>query len=235
MSYSKEQWKAIPGYESLYEISSSGRIRSLTGRGRWAAGRILKPAPNSISQHCSVSLYKDAKRARRYVHRLVLGAFAGPCPTDKEVHHVDHNPLNNCLINLRYVTRQENQQLCSDETDRRMGERTGNAKITDEQARQIIHLLTDGQMKQKDIASQFGLSPAAMTRFASGEGWRHLSRSGRPDLRKNRKQLSNTTAASIRELAKPDHSNWTELGKQFNVTRQTVRLIATGNTYRNVT
>jgi hypothetical protein len=39
-----ETWKAIPGYEGLYEISDLGRVRSLTCRvrGRVRVGRVLR-------------------------------------------------------------------------------------------------------------------------------------------------------------------------------------------------
>ena len=43
------------------------------------------------------------------VHRLVLEAFVGPMPEAMETRHLDGNPANNCLDNLRYGTRAENE------------------------------------------------------------------------------------------------------------------------------
>jgi hypothetical protein len=42
------------------------------------------------------------------VHRLVLLAFVGPCPAGHEVLHLNHQPADNRLENLRYGTRSEN-------------------------------------------------------------------------------------------------------------------------------
>ena len=48
------------------------------------------------------------KVATRYVHRLVLEAFVGPCPPNCQALHVDGNVANNWLHNLRWGTPKEN-------------------------------------------------------------------------------------------------------------------------------
>ncbi len=45
-----------------------------------------------------------------YVHQLVLGAFVGPCPIGMECRHLDGNPSNNFLSNLRWGTHLENME-----------------------------------------------------------------------------------------------------------------------------
>lgn len=44
-----------------------------------------------------------------YVHKLVLEAFVGPCPTGLQCCHEDGNPANNALTNLRWDTPVSNQ------------------------------------------------------------------------------------------------------------------------------
>lgn len=42
------------------------------------------------------------------VHRVVYETFVGPIPTGLQIDHIDHNPLNNSLSNIRVVTHSVN-------------------------------------------------------------------------------------------------------------------------------
>jgi len=109
-----EIWKAISGYEGLYEVSDSGKIRSVThtinrpydGSPVIFQGRILRPSKSSIYLH--VALCKDGKATTKRIHRIVAEAFI-PNPENKpHVNHLDGNPHNNCLDNLERATVSEN-------------------------------------------------------------------------------------------------------------------------------
>lgn len=103
---SEEQWRRIPG-NSRYEVSDHGRVRSYVRR----EPRVLRPATANQIGHRRVYLGRDdADRPGRceWVHRLVLAAFVGPCPSGQEVRHLDGDPANNKLENLAYGTRSEN-------------------------------------------------------------------------------------------------------------------------------
>lgn len=101
--YQGEEWRDIEGYEGLYQISNLGRLKSLK-RGkprisnRTLSGRYLT---TTLTNH-----HGDRRPAA--LHRLVAAAFLGECPAGHEVHHIDHNPSNNRLDNLQYVTHKEN-------------------------------------------------------------------------------------------------------------------------------
>lgn len=43
-----------------------------------------------------------------YIHRLLYETFIGPIPAGYEIDHIDTNPDNNCLENLKLVTHKEN-------------------------------------------------------------------------------------------------------------------------------
>ena len=109
----KEEWRAIKGYENLYEVSNLGRVRSLeryvkskTGT-RIVKERILKPV-NVGSGYLGVGLYKEGKVRIIYVHRLVAQAFI-PNPNNlPEVNHKDENKTNNRVENLEWCTREYN-------------------------------------------------------------------------------------------------------------------------------
>ncbi|HCC04014.1 MAG TPA: hypothetical protein DEP51_04060 [Clostridiales bacterium] len=109
-----ETWKEIKNYEGFYEVSSLGRVRSLTryvkqknNSKKKIAGKILKPIPNK-NGYLMVTLSKDCKGKRYFVHRLVADAFILNKNNKKEVNHIDENPKNNKVNNLEWVTHLEN-------------------------------------------------------------------------------------------------------------------------------
>ena len=102
-----EEWRDIEGYEGLYQVSNMGRVRSLnymhTGKIREISQRTKKTG------YQDVLLHKNGKRKLWSVHRLVATAFI-PNPDNKpEVDHIDTNPSNNNVDNLRWVTSLENR------------------------------------------------------------------------------------------------------------------------------
>lgn len=107
-----EEWKAIEGFEGLYEISNIGRVKALdryvlnNGGMQHRSEKMLKP--QAYNGYFLVVLCKEGKTYPRAVHRLVATAFI-PNPENKSVvDHIDTNPSNNCVDNLRWVTTQEN-------------------------------------------------------------------------------------------------------------------------------
>jgi len=113
-----EEWRPVVGYEGAYEVSDQGRVRSLERRvrlvtrqagepTRLVSPRVLRPGPMA-SGHLSVAIGKGNSRL---VHQLVLEAFVGPRPIGWDSLHLDHNPANNALSNLRYGTRSENLRM----------------------------------------------------------------------------------------------------------------------------
>jgi hypothetical protein len=100
-----ERWLPVVGFERYYEVSDLGRVRSLR-RG------ILKPSYSNSGGYGLVILSDGlGGRFGRYVHRLVLEAFAGPCPEGQEARHYDENdPRNARLSNLKWGTSGENKR-----------------------------------------------------------------------------------------------------------------------------
>ena len=95
-----EEWKPIPGYEGLYEVSNYGRVRSF----KWSSnGKILSPCKDG-SGYCFVNLCKDGKVKPRIIHRLVAEAFI-PNPNNfPQVNHMDECKENNYFGNLEWCS-----------------------------------------------------------------------------------------------------------------------------------
>lgn len=104
----KEYWRPVVGYEGLYEVSNLGRIKSFdtyrkgpNGSIRICKGRILKPWTTK-NGYLLVNLYKNGKKKKFYVHRLVAEAFLPNPDNLPEVNHKDENKLNNNVENLEF-------------------------------------------------------------------------------------------------------------------------------------
>lgn len=107
-----EEWKEIKGYKGYY-VSNYGRIANgnLFLYSRNAKSRLLKIYINRKTGRATVNLQKDGKRYKCFVSRLVAEAFI-PNPENKPyVHHIDGNPQNNRVKNLRWVTYEEHLAL----------------------------------------------------------------------------------------------------------------------------
>lgn len=116
-----ETWRFINGYENLYEVSNFGKVRSVSRIitdnhcVRTFKSKNLKPTKHNGKQpYLYVSLSKNGKVKKCFIHRLVAETFIEN-PFDKlQVNHIDGNPLNNRVDNLEWVTNAENTQHAYD-------------------------------------------------------------------------------------------------------------------------
>ncbi len=103
MDMEEEIWCPINGYESIYEVSDKGRVRSL----KFGKERILKPRRNPEG-YLKVCLYKNGEHKDYKVHRLVAKIFIPNPDNLPEVNHRDENKENNSVQNLEWCDRKYN-------------------------------------------------------------------------------------------------------------------------------
>lgn len=96
-----ENWKAVKGYENLYEVSDLGRVKSLT------YNKIMKPNFKKRG-YTQISLYKDKKVMWVTYHRLVLMNFMENVNNYPTINHKNGIRHDNRLENLEWVTDSEN-------------------------------------------------------------------------------------------------------------------------------
>lgn len=97
----------IIGYEGIYQINRLGEVKSIgNGKGR-KTGYILKQTALKPCGYKVLILSDGEKSILKYVHRLLAIQFI-PNPENKySVDHIDRNPKNNSLDNLRWATQKE--------------------------------------------------------------------------------------------------------------------------------
>jgi len=114
----EETWKSISGYDGIYEVSSLGRIKSLSRPSRSGIGnyakkeKILKVGLNSEG-YPTATLYKNGTKKTINVHQYVAISFLTHIPDGLKlvIDHTNGNKADNRVINLRIVTNRFNLSL----------------------------------------------------------------------------------------------------------------------------
>jgi len=102
-----EVWKDVPEYEGLYQVSSFGRVKSITRYG--TKGGFLSQCKDRRG-YLLVKLYKNNESKNYSVHALVAITFLGhiQCGHEIVVDHINNIKTDNRLINLRLTNNREN-------------------------------------------------------------------------------------------------------------------------------
>lgn len=111
-----ELWWDIPGWEGYYQINLNREIKRLGrfvankwGRKSWIKERLLSPYRHKTG-YMYVVFCVGNKQQDEKVHRLMGRTFI-PNPLNKpHINHIDHDPGNNNIENLEWVTPTENMQ-----------------------------------------------------------------------------------------------------------------------------
>jgi hypothetical protein len=145
-----------------YWIDSDGRLWSL---------RCLV-ASQSKSGHLRFSLRNFlGKLKSRWVHHLVLEAFAGPKPEGMLGLHRNDNPKDNRIDNLRYGTQADNIADAFRNGRIARGEEASGAKLNEEQVKEALRMRQMGKT-QKEVGKFFGVHSSTISLLELGKTWR---------------------------------------------------------------
>ena len=126
-----ENWKSVVGFEGLYEVSDRGNVRSLKC-GRVRHMRKCKDKKN----YERICLMKEKKKYTVSVLRLVGSAFFVPVEGKITIDHIDQNPSNNNLGNLRWAD--QTDQCINRKQYSNTGEKNISQSINTEQFHVVI-------------------------------------------------------------------------------------------------
>lgn len=137
----------VKGYESSYEVSDTGIVRSIdrivTGKNGVCypfKGRMLRPHPNKETSYLQLSLWKDNIGPSFYVHRLVAEAHIPNLASLPEVNHKNGMRQDNVVTNLEWVTSSGNSYHAV-----QLGLRTYTHRMTSEEFVECLFNVINGE------------------------------------------------------------------------------------------
>ena len=120
----------------------------------------------SEAGHRRVMLYRAGKPVRFLVHRLVLEAFDRLPRGSEQGCHIDGDPANNALWNLRWGTQESNW-----DDSKRHGTRRRHSKLVDQQADEVRRLFKSG-VPAAEIGRTFEISDTQVRNIGRGFQWK---------------------------------------------------------------
>ena len=183
-----EIWKDVPGYESYYQISNFGNVKSLSRnvyRQNYSfvsKEKILKLREEKHGR-LYVDLRKNKKVKRFYVHTLVALAFIGERPKGYFVCHINGNNQDNKLSNLKYDTPRQNQIDVY-----RYGNTHGNSKLSIKQIIEIRALYKTGNYTTRELAKKYSVSQNCTQRIVKRSTFDWINDDG--TIRESRTNIS---------------------------------------------
>lgn len=171
-----EEWRDIPGYESVYQVSDMGRVRRMAGSPKCHKTRILKASMRK--DYLAVSLCVGGRSKGIEVHRLIAWAFIGE-QGNLWVNHKDGNKLNTVLSNLEYMTPGENTKHAYDHglQPSRKGSGNGQSKLTEDDVwaiRMVASHCLDLVGGRKWLREYYQVSQTTITEIINGNLWSHV-------------------------------------------------------------
>lgn len=182
----KEEWRDIPGYEGLYQVSNLGNVRSMsrvqrnkklgTTYFRQQRGRQRILRKNKRLGYIYVDLWNISGRTHR-VHRLVAKAFLTPDKSRPDVNHKNGDKTDNRLENLEWCTKSENAQHAIETGLRKnqYGQESNLAKLKEHEVLNIISDYESGMGTQKQIGLKYGISQSHVSLILKGKSWQHIN------------------------------------------------------------
>lgn len=175
----QEIWWPVAGFEGLYEVSNTGKVRGLSHcvsvqpsrckNRKYSVKAKEKTVGLSKNGYLTVSLCKDNKSYTTYLHRILAEAFI-PNPNRYNVVNHKNGVKTDCrLENLEWCTSGYNNKHAVDNRLRK----PANAILTEKTALQIKEMKSQGLTIVK-IAEILKLSEHTVGEFLRGNSYKYF-------------------------------------------------------------
>lgn len=197
-----EIWKDIKRYKGFYQVSSLGRIKSLSRRVRKYNGykinkeRILKDTKHSIGYR-QVTLCKKGVTKTFLVHRLVADAFVDNPLKLSQVNHRDTNKTNNIWVNLEWTDAVGNLTHAVANKLIPLGEDMYKSTVSNTDVLKICDLLDAKELSHEEIADKFGIKRGVVSAINAGISWNWLTHRKGSNRGRGNKGLRHSAARKV--------------------------------------
>lgn len=170
MNDSVEVWKVVDNYP-MYEVSSHGRVRSWSAKKQGKCLRLF----SDRNGYLQVKLFTERSVKTIGVHVLVLTAFVSPRPDGSECRHLDGNPKNNSISNLKWGTKKENGQdrVRHGTTVKLKGAKNPFSKVSEKDVKEMRELASR-HVSYAEIGRRYGVTGENASMICQRKAWKHV-------------------------------------------------------------
>ena len=184
----QEIWRDIYGYEGLYQASNLGNVKSLNRIITFITGRkVLYKTKIKVQRYDfwgykTVSLCRDGEKKLHKVHRLVAKAFILNPNNLPYVNHKDLIKDNNNILNLEWITNEDNirhaynTKYRKEGTKQRIhhGEDRAFAKLNNNKVIEIRKLYATGVYSYQQLADIYNVCDTTIRTAVKKLTWKHI-------------------------------------------------------------
>ena len=171
-----EEWRDAVGYEGLYMVSNTGKVKGLERKVKKLNGyrtvneRILKPRKNR-NGYLQLLLSKEGIRKTVLVHRLVCDAFLPNHLNLPQINHINEIKEDNRVENLEYCDARYNNNFGT--RNERAGISISKAKkgVFNTKHSKAVKCLETGKIypSLSEVQRQFGFSAGHICECCNGK------------------------------------------------------------------
>lgn len=175
------EWRDIEGFEGLYKVSDRGNVKSLDREVWDSRGYFKKLKGKNLTNvlmkigYLSVTLTKEGKQYKRYVHDLVCESFHAKGKHHECINHINGIKTDNRVDNLEWTTYSENNKHAYAQNLKcNRGENQSRHKLKEEDVLKIREMYEKGGHTHRGLAEVYNVDHSTIGKITRRDIWTHI-------------------------------------------------------------